>query len=198
MLILTLCAEDTFGWLWVANGVETGRTLTDGVVPDLDTEGVLVVVDAGLIVETLIAQLFGCSSGDSQVWWCVCVSVVVGFTGNGCRGCAAVRRWKMRRTKERHWVRKCCQTERWHTMATGNRTTTSTHTNTQTRTHLWLSESTDLSFVTHIVLLPGSRNKSTLYSFGMYSGKVEETVQRKRHTVLRCLEICFKASIQNI
>lgn len=43
--------------------METGRTLTDGVVPDLDTEGVLVVVDAGLIVETLIAQLFGCSSG---------------------------------------------------------------------------------------------------------------------------------------
>lgn len=50
---LTLCTEDTSGWFYVANGVETGSTLADGVVADLHTESVLVVVDAGLIVEAL-------------------------------------------------------------------------------------------------------------------------------------------------
>lgn len=56
---LTLCAEDTSGWLYVANGVETGSTLANGVVTNLHAEGVLVVVDAGLIVEALLPQLFG-------------------------------------------------------------------------------------------------------------------------------------------
>lgn len=77
--ILTLCAENTFGWFGITNGVETGRTLADGVVTDLHAECMLVVVDAGLIVETLFPQLFGCSSD-----W------------NGHRSATMIRIWNKR------------------------------------------------------------------------------------------------------
>lgn len=56
---LTLCAEDTFRWLRIANGVETGRTLTDGIVDDLHAHRVLVIVDASLMVEALFPKFFG-------------------------------------------------------------------------------------------------------------------------------------------
>lgn len=54
-----LCAKDTFRWLRIANGVETGRTLTDGIVDDLHAQRMLIVVDASLIVEALFPKFFG-------------------------------------------------------------------------------------------------------------------------------------------
>jgi len=40
--------------------VKSAGTLAHRIVPHLNTKGVLIVVDAGLVVETLIAQFFSC------------------------------------------------------------------------------------------------------------------------------------------
>lgn len=53
---LTRCAKDPPRWLRIADRMIATGALTHRIVPHLNTEGVLIVVDAGLVVETLIAQ----------------------------------------------------------------------------------------------------------------------------------------------
>lgn len=56
---LTWCTEDASRWLRIADRVVAAGALTHRIVSHLNTEGVLVVVDAGLVIETLIAQFLG-------------------------------------------------------------------------------------------------------------------------------------------
>jgi len=49
--------------------MESAGTLAHRIVPHLNTKGVLVVVDACLVVETLIAQFFSCQGGYKEIYY---------------------------------------------------------------------------------------------------------------------------------